>query len=132
MTGTRATNIFRILKAKLKLHKICASWVPHILTEDQNHTRLELARPLLKRYKHSKPRQVSEIVTDDEKSMYSFQPTQNERNMTWVSKDGTRPQIAKRYKTITKVLYTIFFDTRNVVAQVPTASGQSVTGNYYV
>ena len=32
LTGLSAPTVFRILKGKLRLHKVCAAWVPHILT----------------------------------------------------------------------------------------------------
>ena len=52
--------------------------------------------------------------------------------MAWVSKDGTRPQIAKRARTM-RMFSTLFFvDTRGLVTQILTPVGQSVTGNFYI
>ena len=64
--------------------------------------------------------------------MSYFQPDWNQKNMAWVSKDCTKSQIAKRARAVTKVLYTIFFDTRGAVTQIPTPVGQSVTCNFYL
>ena len=40
-----------ILKKRLVLRKVCARWVPHLLTEEQKTQRLKCARELLKTYK---------------------------------------------------------------------------------
>ena len=38
-----------ILKKRLDLRKVCARWVPHLLTEEQNTQRLKCARKLSKK-----------------------------------------------------------------------------------
>ena len=40
-----------ILKKRLDLRKVCARWVPHLLTEEQKTQRLKCAWELLKAYK---------------------------------------------------------------------------------
>ena len=50
-TGISEGSVQTILKKRLDLRKICASWVPHFLTEEQKTQRLKCARELLKTYK---------------------------------------------------------------------------------
>ena len=88
--------------------------------------------PPIKKYGNCSQSLLKEIVRGVGTFVYYFQPDWNQKNMAWVSKDGTRPQIAKRSRTARKILCTIFFDTRGVVTQIPTPVGQSVTGNFYV
>ena len=49
-TGISEGSVQTILKKRLDLRKVCARWVPHLLTEEQK-TRLKCARELLKTYK---------------------------------------------------------------------------------
>ena len=44
-------SVQTILKKRLDPRKVCASWVPHLLTEEQKTRRLKCARELLKTYK---------------------------------------------------------------------------------
>ena len=44
-------SVQTILKKRLDLRKICARWIPHLLTEEQKTQRLKCARELLKTYK---------------------------------------------------------------------------------
>ena len=41
-------SVQTILKKRLDLRKVCARWVPHLLTEEQKTRRLKCARELLK------------------------------------------------------------------------------------
>ena len=59
-------TILKIQKKRLDLRKVCASWVPHLLTEEQKTQRLKCARELLKTYKGCNSRVISNLLTGDE------------------------------------------------------------------
>ena len=46
-TGISEGSVQAILKKRLDLRKVCARWVPHLLTEKQKTQRLKFARELL-------------------------------------------------------------------------------------
>ena len=50
-TGISEGSVQTILKKHLDLRKVCARWVPHLLTEEQKTQRLKCAWELLKTYK---------------------------------------------------------------------------------
>ena len=50
-TGISEGSVQTILKKRLDLRKVCARWVPHLLTEEQKTQRLKCVRELLKTYK---------------------------------------------------------------------------------
>ena len=43
LSGLSSSYVFTILKEKLKLLKICARWIPHLLTPEQKKDRVEEA-----------------------------------------------------------------------------------------
>ena len=49
-TGISGGSVQTILKKRLDLRKVCARWVPHLLTEEQKTQCLKCARELLKTY----------------------------------------------------------------------------------
>ena len=53
------------------------------------------------------------------------------KNKVWVSSEGDRPVIACRCKTSNRMLYAIFFDSKDPVLQIPAPTGSSVTGKFY-
>ena len=50
-TGISEGSVQTILKKHLDLRKVCARWVPHLLTEEQKTQRLKCSWELLKTYK---------------------------------------------------------------------------------
>ena len=65
-TGISEGSVQTILKKRLDLRKVCARWVPHLLTEEQKTQRLKCARELLKTYKGCNSRVISNLLTGDE------------------------------------------------------------------
>ena len=129
-TGISEGSVQTILKKRLDLRKVCAWWVPHLLTEEQKTQRLKCAQELLKTYKGCNSRVISNLLTGDETWVHMFEPQRRADNKQWKRKDQKHPCIAKR--TISsKKMYAIFFNSSGPVVQVPCPSGHTVTGRFY-
>ena len=85
-----------ILKKRLDLRKVCARWVPHLLTEEQKTQRLKCVRELLKTYKGCNSWINFNLPTGDETWVHMFEPQRRADNKQWKQKDKKRPCIAKR------------------------------------
>ena len=131
LSGIHSSSVLKILHERLGLHKICAHWVPHLLTDEQKQSRVRLASQVIEKYGKYDPRRLEEIVTGDETWIYHFQPDSKAKNKVWVSSEGDRPVIARRCKTSNRMLYAIFFDSKGPVLQIPVPKGSSVTGKFY-
>ena len=127
LSGIHLSSVFEILRERLGLHKICARWVPHLLTDEQKQSRVRPASQVIEKYDKCDPRCLEEIVTSDETWIYHFQPDSKAKNKVWVSSEGDRPVIACRCKTSNRMLYVIFFDSKGPVLQIPVQKGSSVT-----
>ena len=121
----------KISRERLGLRKICARWVPHLLTDEQKQSRVRFAPQVIEKYDKCDPHHLEEIVTGDETWIYHFQPNSKAKNKVWVSSGGHRPVIARRCKTSNRMLYAIFFDWKGPVLQIPVPKGSSVTGKFY-
>ena len=130
-TGISVGSVQTILKKRLELRKVCARWVPHLLTEEQKTQRLKCARELLKTYKGCNSWVISNLLTGAETWMHMFEPQRRADNKQLKRKDQTRPCIAKRTISLKKMLYAIFFNSSGPVVQVPFPSGQTITGRFY-
>ena len=95
-TGISEGSVQTILKKRLDLRKVCARWVPHLLTEELKTQRLKCARELLKTYKGCNSRVISNLLTGDETWVHMFEPQRRADNKQWKRKDQKRPCIAKR------------------------------------
>ena len=130
-TGISEGSVQTILKKRLDLRKVCARWVPNLLTEEQKTQRLKYARELLKTYKGCNSRVISNVLTGDETWVYMFKPQRRADNKQWKRKDQKRPCIAKRTISSEKMLYAIFFISSGPVVQVSCPSDHTVTGRFY-
>ena len=104
--------------------------MPHLLTDEQNKSRVRPASQVIEKYNKCDPRRLEEIVTGDETWIYHFQPDSKAKNKTWVSSEGDRPVTARRCKTSNR-MYAILFDSKGPVLQIPVPKGSSVTGKFY-
>ena len=130
-TSISEGSVQTILKKRLDLRKVCARWVPHLLTEKQKTQRLKSARELLKTYKGCNSPVIYNLITGDETWVHMFEPQRRADNKQWERKDQKRPCIAERTISLKKILYTIFFNSCRPVIQVPCPSSHTVTGRFY-
>ena len=72
-TGISAGSVQTILKKRLDPRKVCARWIPHLLTEEQKTLRLEYAWELLKTYEGCNSRVISNLLTADETWLHIFE-----------------------------------------------------------
>jgi len=80
LCGINSSSVFQILTRVLKLRKVCARWIPHLLTEDQKRQRVRIAPQLLDIYKNADQNRMNEIVTGDETWVYFYEPDSKEEN----------------------------------------------------
>ena len=131
LSAIHSSSVLKILCERLGLRKICARWVPHLLTDEQKQSRVRLTSQVIEKYDKCDPRCLEEIVTGDETWIYHFQPDSKAKNKVWVSSEGDRPVIARHCQISNCMLYAIFFDSKGPVLQIPVLKGSSVTGKFY-
>ena len=117
--GTSLSTVLIILKKHLKVRKISAIWVPHLLTDEQKRQRVKEAIKLLQMFPKYDKKQFANFVTGDETWVHYFEPVRNITNKIWATKHSKRPIIAKRSLSAKKVLYAIFFSGEGVAIKVP-------------
>ena len=110
LSGIHLSSVLRILHEQLGLCKICARWVPHLLTDEQKQSQVRLALHVIEKY--DKSHRLEEIVTGDETWIHHFQPDSKAENKVWVSSEGNRPVIEHCCKTSNRMLYAIFCDRK--------------------
>ena len=126
-----SSAVFMILKQRLGLRKICARWVPHLLSQAEKDRRVNITSELLQIYDGCDDKRLCEIVTGDETWISLFEPEGKENNKVWIGENGAKPQIARRSRSVKRVLYALFFDARGIVATIPVPEHKTVTGIYY-
>ena len=55
LSGIHLSTVLKILHGRLGLRKICACWVPHLLTDEQKQSRVRLASQVIEKYDKCNP-----------------------------------------------------------------------------
>ena len=95
-TGISEGSVQTILKKRLDLRKVCARWVPHLLTEEQKTQCLKCAREHLKTYIGCNSRVISNLLTGDETWVQMFEPHKRADNKQWKRKDKKNSHVLPR------------------------------------
>ncbi|XP_048253298.1 protein GVQW3-like [Haliotis rufescens] len=73
-TGLSYGSIHNIIHGKLHMSKVCARWVPGMLTDDMKLSRVTISGALLTRYNAIPDDYKFRIVTSEESWVYHFNP----------------------------------------------------------
>jgi len=65
-TGISKERVGYILREELDMKKLCARWVPHLLTADQKSKRMKISEQCLERFNKNKIDFVHRFITMDD------------------------------------------------------------------
>ena len=104
------STIGRTLTEKLEYQKVCARWVPRMLTEHHQRQRIDSSREFLQRYAHENDNFLDSIVTGDETWAFHFTPETKQQSREWRHSSSPTSQTFKRTQSAGKVMATVFWD----------------------
>ena len=120
-----------ILTERLKMRKVAARWVPHMLSDSEKHHRVKIARTLLHRYGEEGDEMLQRIVAIDETWIRSFEPELKRQSNEWHTKDSPRPLKFRRSQNCPKMLMIFAYDFRGVLTAHRVPTGRTVNKEYY-
>jgi histone-lysine N-methyltransferase SETMAR len=123
--------VMEILHERLGLRKVCARWVPHMLSEDQKRQRVKFCEDNLRKYFKGVHRSVFDILTGDETWLYHYDPKTKRQSQVWLPKGAPRETKVRRPRSVGKKMFAIFFMKAGFVSAVPLDDKKTVTGMWY-
>jgi len=124
------TVLYELVTEELQYHKICARWVPRMLTETHKQKRMQSARLILERYERDGDGFLSHIVTGDETWIAYSNVETKRQSMQWCHSDSPKPK--KFMKTHgKKQMATVFWDEKGILLIDFLQQGQTVTSDRY-
>jgi histone-lysine N-methyltransferase SETMAR len=73
-TGISKEGVGYILHKELDIKKLCARWVPRLLTADQKRTCMKISEQCLERFNKNKTDFVRRFITLDETWIHHYTP----------------------------------------------------------
>ena len=83
--GISKERVGYILHEELDIKKICARWVPRLLTADQKRTRME-------RFNKNKTDFVRRFITMDETWIHHYTPEYKQQSKQWTESGCSAPK----------------------------------------
>jgi len=110
------TVVYEIVTEHLQYYKICACWVPRMLTDAHRAARMGAALMFLERYKRDGNAFLDQIVTGDETWISHNTPTRKRRSMEWHhAQSPKRPRKFKQTASARKLMASVFWDHQGIL-----------------
>jgi histone-lysine N-methyltransferase SETMAR len=129
-TGINICSVHHILKENLNMSKLCARWIPRLLTQTQKNDRTTIAKTNLKLADRD-PSFMERIVTVDETWICCYDPESKEQSKVWLPRGSDPPLKAKVYPSVGKVMATVFWDAEGILLVDYLEKGLTINSEYY-
>ena len=129
--GISHGSVETILHEKLGMSKVCARWVPRMLTAVQKADRVDASSDLLGFYRSDPADFCARIVTGDETWIHHWDPETKQESMQWKHLDSPPPKKFRTQSSAGKIMATIFWDSSGVLLIDYMPHKTTINGQYY-
>ena len=119
-TGFSVWKMHQIVHEDLGMRKVCARWIPRLLTAEQKERRVEIAEDFICKFKQG-----------NETWVYYYEPESKTQSSIWKHPSSPPPKKACVTKSAMKKMFIFFFDVQGVVLAHGVPQGQTVNAAYY-
>ena len=108
----------------LHMKRVCAKFVPRLLTDDQREQRQTIARDLFER-SYEDVQFLKNAVAGDDSWVYGFDPETKQQSSQRKGPTSSRPKKGRQVRSKTKVILLAFFDSGGIVHHEYAPDGQT-------
>jgi len=94
----------------LRFRKVCARWVPSMLSDEMKAERVRIFRELLERFEKEDEDILKKIITGDETWVHHYGPENKRQSMEYCHKESPQPKKFKTQVPAGKVMLTVFLE----------------------
>jgi histone-lysine N-methyltransferase SETMAR len=113
--GTSKERVKYILYEKLDMKKLCARWVPRLLTTDQKRTRMKISEQCLERFNKTKTGFVCQFITMDETWIHHYTPESKQQSKQWTEAGCSVPKKTRSVPSAGQVTALVFWDAECIL-----------------
>lgn len=124
-------SVFTIMHDHLHMTRVCARWVPRLLTPEQKVVRMETSHEVLRLFADGGDAFLKSIITGDESWLHHYDPEGKQASTVWKSPGSPTPKKAKVVPSAGKVMVITFFDCNGMIYQHAVPPHTTVTAAYY-
>jgi len=98
----------------LRVKKLCAKWVPRLLTADQKRTCMKISEQCLERFNKNKTDFVRRFITMDETWIHYYTPKSKKQSKQWTEAGCSAPKKARSVPSAGKFMALVFWDAEGI------------------
>lgn len=129
--GISVGSVETILHDKLGLSKVCARWVPKMLTTAQMNDRVAASKEIQKMITANPENFFSRTVTGDETWIHHYDPETKQESMQWLPVGSPPPKKFRTQPSSGKVMATVFWDCKGIIMIDYLPRNTTITGAYF-
>ena len=95
--GISVERVGHILHKELHMNKLCAIWVPRILTPEQKRNRMTMSQHALELYNKNPADFLRRFITIDETWIHHYTPESKQQSKQWTEAGSSAPKEAKPF-----------------------------------
>ena len=111
--------------------KVCARWVPRMLSIEDKKKRVESSNEVLLLIEPDPDQFFSRVITVDETWIHHYEPTTKQQSSEWKRANEPTPIKFRTQPSAGKILASVFWDAEGVILLDFLPKGQTITGVYY-
>ncbi|GFV95630.1 histone-lysine N-methyltransferase SETMAR [Trichonephila clavipes] len=108
-------TLYEVVTVKLGYRKLCARWVPKLLTEGHKKKRMGFALDFLTRYAEAGDEFLDHIVTGEETWVYHHTPESKQQSMQWRHSNSPKAKKCKTSISAKKIMASVFWDIQGIL-----------------
>ena len=113
------------------MSKVSARWVPRNQNMRDRQQRVESSQELLEVFNANPEDFHTRLVTGDETWFHHWDPDTKKESMQWKCPGSPPPKKFRTQPSASKVMATVFLDSKGIILIDYKSAGTSITGEYY-
>ena len=98
----------------MDMKKLCARWMPRLLTADQKRTRLKISEQCLDRFNKNKTDFVRPFITMDEIWIHYYTPESKEQSKQWTEASCSARKKTRSVPSAVNIMASVFWDAESI------------------
>jgi histone-lysine N-methyltransferase SETMAR len=119
------------LREELDMKKLCASWVPRLLTAYQKRTHMKISEQCLEHFNKNKTDFVHRFITMDETWIHHYTPESKLQAKQWRETGCSAPKKTRSVPSAGKVMALVFWDAEGILFIDYLEKDKTITVEYY-
>lgn len=125
------SSVFNILTEDFCMSRVCARWVPRLVSDEHNKRRMQTSKAFIQNFKRGGEKWLDRIITTDETWLHHFDPETKTESSIWKHQGSPATKKAKVAKSVGKQIYIFFVDRHGMILVYAVSSGRTGNAAYY-